>query len=33
MTHYNNPPANLVMVDDEGHQTGMFEIGAAANVV
>ena len=30
MTHYNNPPANLLVVDDAGNQTGRFVIGAAA---
>jgi pimeloyl-ACP methyl ester carboxylesterase len=33
MTHYNNPPANLVVVDDAGRQTGNFQIGAAAKVI
>jgi len=30
MTHHNNPPAHLVVVDDAGSQTGLFVVGAAA---
>lgn len=27
MTRYNNPPANLVLVDDEGKNVGRFQVG------
>lgn len=30
MTHYNNPPANLGLVDDEGRQSGLFQSGTPA---
>jgi hypothetical protein len=30
MTHYNNPPGNLVLVDHDGRQSGLFQSGAPA---
>ena len=30
MTHHNNPPANLALVDDDGRQIGLFQSGAPA---
>jgi uncharacterized protein (DUF2235 family) len=27
VTHHNNPPANLVVVDDDGREVGHFEVG------
>ena len=32
MTHYNNPPANLIVIDDHGHQTGLFQGGVPTRV-
>ena len=32
MTHYNNPPANVALVDDQGRQTGLFQTGVATRV-
>ena len=29
MTHYNNPPANLAVVNDAGAQIGKFAAGVA----
>lgn len=31
-THYNNPPANLTVVDDDGRETGRFQTGVPAGV-
>jgi hypothetical protein len=31
-TQYNNPPANLAMVDDEGRETGRFQAGVPVGV-
>jgi uncharacterized protein (DUF2235 family) len=32
MTHHNNPPANVLLIDDEGHETGRFARGTPARV-
>lgn len=32
MTHHNNPPANLAVVDDDGRETGRFQVGVPAGI-
>ena len=32
MTHHNNPPANLAVVDDDGREAGRFQVGVPAGL-